>query len=55
VAVSTAILLVPTLALVNTSVFRSVLTSGFGAAAILMVLLPEEGWGRFGKERWRAC
>lgn len=45
IAVSASILLVPTLALVNTSVFRAVLTSGFGAAALLMLVLPREGWG----------
>lgn len=47
IAVSSMILLVPTLALVNTSVFTSILTGGFAASVILMSVLPESGWGRF--------
>lgn len=45
VSVSALILLVPTLALVNASVFTSILTSGYAAAIVLMFLLPQTGWG----------
>lgn len=45
-SVSALILLVPSLALVNASVFTSILTSGYAAAVVLMFLLPRTGWGK---------
>jgi len=54
IAVSSLILLVPTLALVNSSAFTSVLTDGYAAAILLMVLLPRDGWGARGvRGAWR--
>ena len=43
--VSALILLVPTLALVNSSVFTSLLTDGYLAAIVIMACLPPGGWG----------
>lgn len=43
--VTALILLVPTLALVNSSVFTSLLTDGYLAAIIFMACLPSTGWG----------
>jgi len=42
--VSSALMLVPVLALVNGSVFTSILTGGIGAVIVLMAMLPGDGW-----------
>lgn len=39
------ILLVPSIALVNTSVFTSLITGGCGFAVLILMMLPREGWG----------
>lgn len=39
------ILLLPTLALVNSGVFTSLLTNGYLAAIVVMACLPRRGWG----------
>ncbi|PZG01431.1 O-antigen polymerase [Micromonospora deserti] len=49
--VSSAILLVPTVALANTSVFTSILSNGFAYAILLMACLPAVGWSREGRGR----
>lgn len=43
-SVSAIVLLVPAMALVNTSVFTSFLTGGFVVAAVVMAFLPSAGW-----------
>ena len=45
-AVSAIILLVPTIALVNSSTFTSFLSNGYAAAIVIMACLPGSGWGR---------
>lgn len=45
IAVSSMVLLIPTVALANTSVFTSILTGGYLAALILILVLPGRGWG----------
>lgn len=44
-AVFSMILLLPTFATANTGIFTSLLTNGYLAAAVLMFLLPSDGWG----------
>jgi len=46
IRVSAMVLLIPSLALVNTSVFTSFLTGGMATAILVMVLLPHTGWGQ---------
>jgi len=43
--VTALVLLVPTVALVNSSVFTSLLTNGYLAAIVIMACLPTGGWG----------
>ncbi len=50
IAVSSMALLIPTVALANTSVFTSILTGGYLAAVVLLLLLPRRGWGVHGYE-----
>ncbi|PFG39027.1 hypothetical protein ATJ97_1522 [Georgenia soli] len=45
IAVTSIILLVPTLATVNSGAFTSLLTGGYLAAMILMATVPRTGWG----------
>jgi hypothetical protein len=45
-AVTSLILLVPTVALVNSSIFTSFLTNGFAYAVVVMACLPSTGWER---------
>lgn len=45
-AVAALVVFVPTLSLVNSSVFTSLLTGGFVAAALILAVLPREGWRR---------
>ncbi|MEV0330977.1 hypothetical protein AB0H63_31655 [Micromonospora echinospora] len=54
--VSAAILLVPSIALANVSVFTSILSNGFAYAIVLMACLPAVGWtrGEPGRERHSA-
>ncbi|MEU4567441.1 hypothetical protein [Micromonospora sp. NPDC023956] len=51
--VSGAILLVPSIALANVSVFTSILSNGFLYAIVLMACLPAAGWERGGPARPR--
>ncbi|XTZ16661.1 hypothetical protein ACQSSU_04520 [Micromonospora echinospora] len=51
--VSGVILLVPSIALANVSVFTSILSNGFAYAIVLMACLPAGGWERGGPARAR--
>lgn len=57
-AVSCVILLIPTIALVNSSAFSSAFTNGYAYAAVVMACAPRTGWGRrrpaAGKRRGRS-
>jgi hypothetical protein len=40
------ILLVPSIAMVNTSIFTSIITGGCAFAVLILMAIPREGWGR---------